>query len=197
MGVRSSCAARPLSGTVRSVPGVHATRTHRSGCPMGACTPSRCKRSTDVCDARFAPGSSRRRRPAPGTGSSPQGRSCLRAGSVCCSSAPAPVRSTRLRCAPADPGTPPHRRPRRAGDTAFAIGGGHTDTLTPISNTCSSRLGSVVVVGDRVKLVSSGVSVFEVLAIEGETATVESVDKDAPGCYPFLARVAELVAHED
>ena len=48
-------------------------------------------------------------------------------------------------------------------------------------------------VGDRVKLVVSGVSVFEVLAIEGDHATVESVDKNAPGCYPFLARVAELV----
>lgn len=47
-------------------------------------------------------------------------------------------------------------------------------------------LGNVVAVGDRVKLVRGGVSVFEVLAIEGETATVESVDKAAPGCYPFL-----------
>ena len=34
---------------------------------------------------------------------------------------------------------------------------------------------------------------FEALAIEGEHATVESVDKNAPGCYPFLARTVELV----
>ncbi|MFE3226043.1 hypothetical protein [Nocardia sp. NPDC059228] len=43
------------------------------------------------------------------------------------------------------------------------------------------------------KLVAGGVSVFEVLAVEGETATVESVSTDSPGRYPFLARAAELV----
>ncbi|MEV6071841.1 hypothetical protein AB0L82_35330 [Nocardia sp. NPDC052001] len=47
-------------------------------------------------------------------------------------------------------------------------------------------------VGDRVLLVVGGVSIFEVLDIAGDTATVQSV-ADVPGRYPFPARVSALV----
>ncbi|CAM4486744.1 hypothetical protein NONI108955_34270 [Nocardia ninae] len=50
----------------------------------------------------------------------------------------------------------------------------------------------MVDVGDRV-LVAGGASVFEVLEIDGEHALVESIQADAPGRYPFPARVSELV----
>ncbi|WP_194838564.1 hypothetical protein [Nocardia sp. XZ_19_369] len=45
----------------------------------------------------------------------------------------------------------------------------------------------------RVLLVAGGVSVFEVVSVEGDYAIVESIDKDAPGCYQFPAPVATLV----
>ncbi|WP_330185997.1 hypothetical protein OHB26_39520 (plasmid) [Nocardia sp. NBC_01503] len=50
----------------------------------------------------------------------------------------------------------------------------------------------MVNVGDRVLLMVGGVSIFEVLDSDGETATVQSVD-DAPGRYPFPSRVSALV----
>ncbi|WP_280484548.1 hypothetical protein [Nocardia cyriacigeorgica] len=48
-------------------------------------------------------------------------------------------------------------------------------------------------IGERVRLVAGGVSVFEVREIRSpQHAIVESVE-DAPGRYPFLARIADLV----
>ncbi|MBA4858060.1 hypothetical protein [Nocardia farcinica] len=49
----------------------------------------------------------------------------------------------------------------------------------------------MVDVGDVVKLGDGGVSRFRVLEIDGPTATVETIE-DAPGRYPFPARVADL-----
>ncbi|WP_280357501.1 hypothetical protein [Nocardia otitidiscaviarum] len=51
----------------------------------------------------------------------------------------------------------------------------------------------MVNVGDQVLLVTGGHSVFKVIEIDGDQAIVESVDTDAPGRYPFPARVASLV----
>jgi hypothetical protein len=51
----------------------------------------------------------------------------------------------------------------------------------------------MVNVGDRVLLAPGGVSVFQVLEVEGETALVESVEVDAPGRYPFPAKVVSLI----
>ncbi|NEW42509.1 hypothetical protein [Nocardia cyriacigeorgica] len=49
-------------------------------------------------------------------------------------------------------------------------------------------------VGDRVLLVVGGVSVFEVRdVLDPQHALVESVEEDAPGRYPFLARIVDLV----
>lgn len=56
-------------------------------------------------------------------------------------------------------------------------------------------LRGVVNVGDQVRIGTSGVSVFTVVEIEGDRAVVESVD-DAPGRYPWTARVADLVPTE-
>ncbi|MFB8001529.1 hypothetical protein [Nocardia sp. NPDC056000] len=50
----------------------------------------------------------------------------------------------------------------------------------------------MVNVGDRVLLVVGGVSIFEVLDVAGEIATVQSID-DVPGRYPFPARVSALI----
>lgn len=47
-------------------------------------------------------------------------------------------------------------------------------------------------VGDRVKLVRGGVSVFVILEIDGDHAIVESL-VDAPGKYPFQRPLASLV----
>ncbi|MFF0613830.1 hypothetical protein ACFYUD_34720 [Nocardia tengchongensis] len=54
----------------------------------------------------------------------------------------------------------------------------------------------MVNVGDRVLLVAGGQSVFEVREIDGDHAVVESADADAPGRYPFPARLAHLVPAE-
>ncbi|GAB2683323.1 hypothetical protein GCM10027088_74730 [Nocardia goodfellowii] len=43
---------------------------------------------------------------------------------------------------------------------------------------------------------AGGVSIFEVLAIEGESARIESV-LDAPGRYPFSMPIRFLVPAED
>ncbi|WP_181062523.1 hypothetical protein [Nocardia cyriacigeorgica] len=51
-------------------------------------------------------------------------------------------------------------------------------------------------VGDRVYLVAGGVSVFEVLDIDGEHALVQSV-QEAPGKYPFRTIVSYLVPAEE
>ncbi|WP_433521659.1 hypothetical protein ACQPZ2_30760 [Nocardia pseudovaccinii] len=51
----------------------------------------------------------------------------------------------------------------------------------------------MVNVGDKVLLAAGGVSVFEVLEVDGDYAIVESVEKNAPGCYPFSTEVAILV----
>ncbi|MGV9668404.1 hypothetical protein [Nocardia niigatensis] len=51
----------------------------------------------------------------------------------------------------------------------------------------------MVNVGDRVLLVAGGASVFEVREIDGDTALVESIETEAPGRYPFPARLAGLV----
>ncbi|WP_433734874.1 hypothetical protein ACQP0C_41865 (plasmid) [Nocardia sp. CA-129566] len=51
----------------------------------------------------------------------------------------------------------------------------------------------MVNVGDKVLLVVGGVSVFEVLEMDGDRAVVESVEKNAPGCFPFSTEVAILV----
>ncbi|MFE3447060.1 hypothetical protein ACFXNW_28845 [Nocardia sp. NPDC059180] len=49
-------------------------------------------------------------------------------------------------------------------------------------------------VGDRVRLVAGGASVFEVRdVLDPQHALVESVDENAPGRYPFLARIVYLV----
>ncbi|GAA1651883.1 hypothetical protein [Nocardia ninae] len=50
--------------------------------------------------------------------------------------------------------------------------------------------------GDRVRIGTSGVSVFTVVDIEDDRAVVESVE-DAPGRYPWTVRVADLVPAED
>ncbi|MGY2033124.1 hypothetical protein [Nocardia gipuzkoensis] len=51
----------------------------------------------------------------------------------------------------------------------------------------------MVQVGDKVLLVVSGVSVFQVLELEDDThALVESV-LDEPGRYPFSVRIDSLV----
>ncbi|MBP2194537.1 hypothetical protein [Nocardia goodfellowii] len=54
----------------------------------------------------------------------------------------------------------------------------------------------MVKVGDKVTLGAGGVSIFEVLAIEGESARIESV-LDAPGRYPFSMPIRFLVPAED
>ncbi|WP_329405860.1 hypothetical protein OG563_29700 [Nocardia vinacea] len=51
----------------------------------------------------------------------------------------------------------------------------------------------MVNIGDRVLLAAGGVSQFEVLELDGNRAVVESVDKTAPGCYPFSTEAALLV----
>ncbi|WP_406238439.1 hypothetical protein [Nocardia sp. NBC_01009] len=51
----------------------------------------------------------------------------------------------------------------------------------------------MVNVGEHVLLAPGGVSVFQVLEIDGETALVESVEVDAPGPYPFPAKVSSLI----
>lgn len=51
----------------------------------------------------------------------------------------------------------------------------------------------MVSVGDRVLLVAGGVSVFEVLELDSNSAVVESVEKSAPGCFRFRTEVAALV----
>ncbi|MEV6281051.1 hypothetical protein [Nocardia sp. NPDC051832] len=55
----------------------------------------------------------------------------------------------------------------------------------------------MVNVGDRVRLGPSGISIFEVLELDGAGhALVESVEKNVPGCYPFNMGVARLVVVE-
>ncbi|WP_433759542.1 hypothetical protein [Nocardia sp. CA-135398] len=51
----------------------------------------------------------------------------------------------------------------------------------------------MVNVGDRVLLAAGGVSKFEVLELDGDRAIVESVEKAAPGTYPFSTEAALLV----
>lgn len=48
-------------------------------------------------------------------------------------------------------------------------------------------------VGDRVLLVSGGVSVFEILELHGDQALVEAIQADAPGRYPFETPIEHLV----
>lgn len=52
----------------------------------------------------------------------------------------------------------------------------------------------MVSIGDHVLLAPGGVSVFEVLELDGDHAIVESVQVDAPGRYRFPVPVADLVA---
>lgn len=49
----------------------------------------------------------------------------------------------------------------------------------------------MVAVGDVVKLGEAGVSRFRVLELDDTTALIETVD-DAPGRYPWPARLSEL-----
>ncbi|WP_433598846.1 hypothetical protein ACQPXH_24540 [Nocardia sp. CA-135953] len=51
----------------------------------------------------------------------------------------------------------------------------------------------MVNIGDRVLLATGGVSEFEVLELDGDRAVVESVNKAAPGRYPFSTEAALLV----
>ena len=51
-------------------------------------------------------------------------------------------------------------------------------------------------VGDRVKLHRRGVSVFRIVAIDGDNATVLA-EGDAPGAYEFPTPRAGLVAADD
>ncbi|PXX52773.1 hypothetical protein DFR70_13021 [Nocardia tenerifensis] len=47
--------------------------------------------------------------------------------------------------------------------------------------------------GDQVLLVAGGISVFQVVEVEGDHALVAPIQADAPGGYSFPARVAALV----
>ncbi|WP_146251444.1 hypothetical protein [Nocardia tenerifensis] len=51
----------------------------------------------------------------------------------------------------------------------------------------------MVNMGDQVLLVAGGISVFQVVEVEGDHALVAPIQADAPGGYSFPARVAALV----
>jgi hypothetical protein len=52
----------------------------------------------------------------------------------------------------------------------------------------------MVHVGDRVRLVAGGISVFEVLELKDDEHAIVQAVLEAPGRYPFSVRTETLVA---
>ncbi|WP_306355809.1 MULTISPECIES: hypothetical protein [unclassified Nocardia] len=67
---------------------------------------------------------------------------------------------------------------------------GHTDH--DIEHMSDIVVG-VVAVGDRVRLLAGGVSVFEVVEVRDDGTTLVQAAEDAPGRYPFPTPTVHLV----